>query len=492
MRLLLSRVPNTRLQAALVVLLSLASLALLVFNGARPLVLPSRERQARTTLREAGGRLSEEAIPVADDLVGDEPPPFEETARRLRAVSEHALADCPGVEGGFYLAADGRFAGHAFPSEEPPSAEPESRVKQEPKPRGEGKPKDREPHQPPPPRNEPPPKEAPVIRGLAQQSLGLAPGESLASVQDVGPSRVAFVALPVGDRRPAPLAAWVMFRVTRPEEAEARLPGYVASSALALVGIAVALLLTWNLAVSLRRQREEEGRLRDELRRNAHLAALGRLLAGVAHEVRNPLAAIRSTVQLWQRLPDAARTPATLEAVVAAVDRLNAIVTRLLYFSRADSTERRPVDVSGVFGEAIDLIAAQAAGQGVTLEREFAARLPPVNGSANALRQVALNLLTNALQAMPRGGRLRCVTQRGPRTDTAEVRVSDTGSGVSAEEQAHLFEPFFTTRPDGTGLGLALCREIIAAHGGEIHLDESARPGATFVVTLPFVESSQP
>jgi signal transduction histidine kinase len=456
------RLTSTRLQTALVVFLFLASLALLVVNGAWPLVLPSRERQARTTLREAGRRLAEEAAPVAADLAGDERPSFGEAARRLRAASERALADYPGVEGGFYLAESDGFAGHAFPTEE--SA----------------------------PRNEPPPKEAPVIRGLAQQSLSLPPGELLASVQDVGPSRVAFVTLPVGDRRPAPLAAWVMFRVVRPEEAEARLPGYVASSALALAGIAVALLLTWNLAGTLRRQREEEGRLRDELRHSAHLATLGRLLAGVAHEVRNPLAAIRSTVQLWQRLPDAARTPAALEAVVAAVDRLNAIVSRLLYFARADSAERRRVDLGALFGEALDLIQAQAAGQGVTLERDFAADLPPVNGSANALRQVALNLLTNALQAMPKGGRLRCATRPGLRPGTVEARVGDTGPGVSPEDRIHLFEPFFTTRPDGTGLGLALCREVVAGHGGDIRLDESAAPGATFVVVLPAAGEGPP
>src|SRR5262249_52738633 len=154
--------------------------------------------------------------------------------------------------------------------------------------------------------------------------------ECLSSVQDVGPSRVAFLTEPVGRRRPAPLAAWVMLRLTRPDDSQARLTGYVASSALALSGIAVALLLAWNLGRCLRRQRRGGGGRRDGLRRAEPLAGMGRLGAGVAHGVRTPRAAIRSTVQLWQRLPDAARTPASLEAVLAAVDRLNAIVTRLL------------------------------------------------------------------------------------------------------------------------------------------------------------------
>src|SRR5262249_2610649 len=156
----------------------------------------------------------------------------------------------------------------------------------------------------------------------------------------------------------------------------------------------------------------------------------GRLLAGVAHEVRNPLTAIRSTVQLWQRLPGAARTPASLDAVIAAVDRLNALVSRLLYFSRAANAERRPLDLNRLLGETLHLLHAQAAAQGAALERDFAADLPPVAGSAGALRQVALNLFSNALQAMPHGGRLRCATRRGGPPGAAEVRVSDSGPGI--------------------------------------------------------------
>ena len=102
------------------------------------------------------------------------------------------------------------------------------------------------------------------------------------------------------------------------------------------------------------------------------------------------------------------------------------------------------------------------------MERERAADLPPVPASANALRQVFLNLLSNALQAMPHGGRLRCATRFHPRARRVEVRIADTGPGISAEDSRHLFEPFFTTRPEGTGLGLALCREIVSGHGGVI------------------------
>jgi signal transduction histidine kinase len=220
-------------------------------------------------------------------------------------------------------------------------------------------------------------------------------------------------------------------------------------------------------------------------RRAEHLAVLGKLLAGVAHEVRNPLAGIRSTVQLWERLPDTARSPDSIHAVVQGVDRLNEIVSRLLLFTRmGDNEERQPVAVNSVLTETLNLLEAQAAGQAVVIERDLDPNAPNVSGSASALRQVFLNLATNALQAMPHGGRLCCRTHYEPQKRTVEIRFTDTGPGIPPEVRKHLFEPFFTTRPDGTGLGLALCREFVLQHGGQIE-GEVDGPGATFRVVLP-------
>jgi signal transduction histidine kinase len=259
--------------------------------------------------------------------------------------------------------------------------------------------------------------------------------------------------------------------------------GYQASIALALGGIVLALALTAGLGRLLRRERQQRERLRDELRRAEHLAALGRLLAGVAHEVRNPLAGIRSTVQLWQRLPDQARTPESLDAVVAAMDQLTALVGQLLLFARSGREEHRPVDLNAVVAETLALVRAQADGQGVRIESDLAPGLPAVAGSAQALGQVVLNLAANALQAMPTGGTLTCRTRAA--RGGVELTVADTGLGVAAADRAHLFEPFHTTRPDGTGLGLALCREIVAQHGGRIELDTTAAVGAVFRMWLP-------
>src|SRR5581483_2204936 len=117
------------------------------------------------------------------------------------------------------------------------------------------------------------------------------------------------------------------------------------------------------------------------------------------------------------------------------------------YFARADAGDRRPVAVNDLLAETLKLIEAQAAGQGVTLETDLAADLPAVSASADALRQVFLNLATNALQAMPAGGRLRCTSRTNADRRTVVVRFADTGPGVSADARPHLFEPFFTTRP---------------------------------------------
>jgi signal transduction histidine kinase len=371
----------------------------------------------------------------------------------------------PDVEGGFYLGGRiDRFSGYAFPTGRKGPA-------------------------PDPYRTDPPPLEAPYIRLQAQQSLSDQSADPLLTTRDVGPSKVVVVTERIGRNPVVSAATWAMFRLTGPEQLGTQLSRYQFSIGLALVGLAISLILTLNLRRSLRMQREEQERLRDDLRRSEQLATLGRLLAGVAHEIRNPLAGIRSTIQLWQRLPETARTEDSLQAVVLAVDRLNEILSRLLYFARADHAEREPLQINQLVTDVFKLTEAQAAAQGVILELDLDPALPLVQGAPAALRQAVLNLAVNGLQAMPAGGHLRCRTRFVERT--VEVVVSDTGSGISPDDRAHLFEPFFTTRPEGTGLGLALCREIVHQHGGRIVLDQVEGWGATFRIVLPAVEQSQ-
>ena len=476
------RLWGIRLQTALVIALFLGSLATVLFSTFLTLLLPQSEFEARDRLRAASKRMAEAAAPEFSSLQVEAGRPFDALDAKLRGIAAKVLADYPGVEGGFYLDAGlEKFVGYAFPTDPPdsvllPSGDPPLKGKLHPKGKG-----------PPPPRpglrDEPPPKEKPFILLQAQKSLSLDPGEFHFDVRAVGPSRVASLTEPVGPDRPARLATWTMYRITGPENTVDQLRRFQISTGLALGGIALAVVLTLNLGRTLKRQRLEQERLREELRRSEHLAALGTQLAGVAHEVRNPLAGIRSTVQLWQRWPDMARSPESLDAVVRAVDRLNEIVSTFLYFSRADCAERHPVNVNDVLAETLKLLEAEANAQAVVLKVDLEPALPLVLGSANGLRQVFLNLATNALQAMPQGGRLECST-RSLAQDRIEIRFADTGSGIPSDAQKHLFEPFFTTRPNGTGLGLALCREIVLQHGGQIELGAGGQ-GTTFRIILP-------
>ncbi|HVA47023.1 MAG TPA: ATP-binding protein [Pirellulales bacterium] len=448
------------LHAALVGLLFLASVFTLAYGAWT--VRPTREieRSTQERLRQASSRMAAAATTLVDRSKPKKTKDLELQGRTLSEIAERVLRDFDGVEGGFYLNGKGdRFSGYAFPTGRP---RPPRRQK----------------------RDEPPPLEEPYIRIQARQSLSLPAGEESISIHDIGPSRVMILTEPIGGRRPAPAATWLMYRLVDPRSLDRQVQRYRASSGLALGGLFLAMLLMAGLARNLKRQQREQARLRDELRRSERLASLGTLLAGVAHEVRNPLAAIRSTVQLWQRLPDRSRTPESLEAVIGAVDRLNDTVSQLLYFSRADGTQREPVDVNLLLRETLELFAAQANSQQVALKADLSDDVGTIPASPAALRQVFANLTRNALQAMPDGGQLQVSARRGETGACVAIDFADNGPGIPPEVRSHLFEPFFTTRPDGTGLGLALCREIIVQHEGTIEYIDS-QAGARFRIELP-------
>lgn len=448
----------SKVQAGLAVALFLGSLGTLIYNAYTAAVIPKQEWQVRTSLQDASRLMAGAAEAVLRVPVRSGPDRSEELHRLLSEITDRILKNFPGMEGGFYLGEVNRFSGYGFPTG----------AADHPK----------ELH-----RTDPPPLEAPLIRLQAVQSLSEA--TPLFTVRDVGPSRVMIVTEAIGSERPAQAATWAMVRLTGPEQLQGRLRRYELSVGLALAGLALSLALTFTLTRSLAMQRASQERLREELRRSEQLAALGKLLAGVAHEIRNPLAGIRSTVQLWQRLRDPDRVAGSIDAVVQATERLNEILTRLLHFARTEHAERRPTQVNELVVETTKLVEAQAHAQGVRIECDLDPRLPVIPASPASLRQVFLNLATNALQAMPNGGVLRCRSRHDAARRAAEILVSDTGPGVSDPDREHLFEPFFTTRPEGTGLGLALCREIVHQHGGTINLTSQDQPGAAFCIVLP-------
>lgn len=237
----------------------------------------------------------------------------------------------------------------------------------------------------------------------------------------------------------------------------------------------------------------EERDMRARLMETERLAAVGELVAGVAHEVNNPLSSISAYSQLLLR--DTAMSPATRESVEiirAETSRATQVVKDLLAFARRSTPERQPVDLLQVVERSLRLRAYQLSTSNIAVERDFPAEIPAVIGDARQLQQVVLNLVTNAIQAMAGqgagGGSLRVTTRA--EGDRVVLEVADSGPGVPVASRAHIFEPFFTTKREGegTGLGLSVSYGIVTALGGSIELVDSGDKGACFRVTLPGTE----
>jgi signal transduction histidine kinase len=243
--------------------------------------------------------------------------------------------------------------------------------------------------------------------------------------------------------------------------------------------------LAETLRVNLARQSE----LEHDLRRSERLSALGRLVAGVAHEVRNPLAAIKLKVQMARRDNNAPqKLDDTFRVITEEIDRLDALVRRLLEFGRTQSLEQSNVDLGELVQRRAALFRDVAENAGVKIEILVSPDPVMVEGDKERLAQVLDNLIQNALSAMPDGGRLAINCQLVTTDDgltVAHLAVEDTGGGIHPEDHERIFEPFFSRRETGTGLGLAIARAIVEAHGGHINFVSRATGGASFLIELP-------
>jgi signal transduction histidine kinase len=243
------------------------------------------------------------------------------------------------------------------------------------------------------------------------------------------------------------------------------------------------------------RLRDREAALREaheKIVQSEKLAAVGQLGAGIAHEVKNPLAGILGCAQLSLRKAGPG-TPLekNLLLIEKETKRCKSIIENLLKFARQEKSVLEPIEINRVVEDAVAIVTHQLELHQVKIRKALAADLPLVRGNANQLQQVLMNLMINAQQAMEgRPGTVTITTDR-PDAERIEIRVIDTGPGVPQEIQGKLFEPFFTTKPrgEGTGLGLAVTYGIVKDHGGEIRLESEPGHGAAFIITLPALRS---
>lgn len=233
--------------------------------------------------------------------------------------------------------------------------------------------------------------------------------------------------------------------------------------------------------------------MEEEMRRREWLATLGEMSAGMAHEIRNPLAAVGGAMQMLRRDLDLDDTNARLmDIAIRETTRLDAIITAFLLYARPPALNLKECDVNALLSDTMDLVRHQHAGRtDLHLDTSFDSGLLPAQVDPDQMKQVFWNLAANAFQAMPAGGRLTVSTGlrrvgSGERSgDVVEIAFEDTGQGIQQEDLDKIFLPFFTTKQGGSGLGLAAVHRIVDLHGGWIRVHSEAGQGARFVVCIP-------
>jgi signal transduction histidine kinase len=236
----------------------------------------------------------------------------------------------------------------------------------------------------------------------------------------------------------------------------------------------------------------ENSKLYERMRERDRLAALGEMAAGLAHEIRNPLGAIKGAAQCLEPRPHAGEEGEFLDVIVEEVNRLNGVVTQFLDYARPLKQSFGTVDLNEVVGRTIRLIQNEIPAR-LALVVELGENLPAVEGDPELLKQVLINLVQNAIQALGTAPGTIRVRTRGPERfadlrssgEFVEIDVADDGPGIPPEQQPNIFVPFFTTKQKGTGPGLAICQRLVKSHGGSISVQSKVGEGSTFVVRLP-------
>lgn len=418
----------------------------------------------------------------------------------LKTLSNIVLNEIKGLEGGFYLRSNDKFIGYAYPTLPPPK-----------------------------PAYGPPPRSYDIIKGQILETIN--GNHGISRLHEFDPAVFPLSTVPIVLNTKVIGATWVRIHIER------KLPAYRLReflffvAAISIGGFIVAVIIFLSLQKRTRDIRiglesiqkdptyrfhmkggtygfitesinslvdnlDVEHRNLQKLEKEMHqqdkLASLGKLIAGVAHEVKTPLAMIKTRVQLWQHKLNARTdtedileivTPESMELVVKEINRLTDLVNRLLVFSKPINKELSNYNINQVSQESIDLL--KMSHPGIEFIETYAANIPDIPIDSLAMKQVIINILSNSIQANAEKGQVTLTTLMSDDKKSILVRIHDNGPGIPANLLNKIFDPFFTTRAEGAGLGLSISYEIIKAHGGNIEFFNGIDGGLTCEIRLP-------
>ena len=242
--------------------------------------------------------------------------------------------------------------------------------------------------------------------------------------------------------------------------------------------------------IILCRDLTEVQNLKREVETTRRLASLGRLAAGVAHEIRNPLSSIKGFATYFRdRYRDNPEDQKTSEVMIQEVDRLNRVISQLLEFARPPVIQKKRASLQSLIQRSLKMIERQTSAKGIQVLSELPSDIQDVDLDPDGINQVLLNLYLNAIEAMEQGGTLTVSLSKKESSPWVKLTVTDTGAGISREDLEHVFDPYFTTKQTGTGLGLAIVHKIIEAHRGEVRAESEVGRGTAVSVLLPAAEA---
>jgi signal transduction histidine kinase len=224
-------------------------------------------------------------------------------------------------------------------------------------------------------------------------------------------------------------------------------------------------------------------KMEEQIMHSEKLASIGRLAAGIAHEIGNPLTSVFSFVQILREMEDEEFKKESLETIYFHINRISEILKQLSGFTKMPVEEQKQCNINEIIETSVNLIQYDKKAKNITITKELAPSLPDIAADGNQLSQVFVNLTLNAIDAMPNGGTL--TVRSFVKGDDIAIQFEDTGVGIPKEDITKIFDPFYTTKEKGTGLGLAVSYNIIKKMNGTLTVDSEADKGSIFTITIP-------